>query len=323
MQWACIICAFFTAPILLKQDINAILKLTKYAIYCVGVYIVFILSLLIRNITEGSIHFNEYIKFDPNFSNVAGAFALSFLIHPTAAPILKKNINLKNNQRDLLFGYILTGFIYFYVGFIGGLACAPEVPNINKHPEEYSTVFDCIPDSNVAEERGFYIFGKVVQILILFQNLSVLPILVFLTRKEAISLINKPHLNSRIFPIFTFFFILVAALTGILTIDVSIVLSFTGAVIGFFMGYGIPIYVHLKCYHHRFTLEEDLRRRSVIESEIEEELGGMEVDEETVREALRCNEHPQKSKAMHYTVYGFLIVVGIMLGVFKVYSFFG
>lgn len=80
--------------------------------------------------------------FDSDFSNVAGAFALSFMIHPTAAPILKKSINLKNNERDLLFGYILTAVIYFFVGFVGGLTCAPSVNDILAG-KNYNTIFDC------------------------------------------------------------------------------------------------------------------------------------------------------------------------------------
>lgn len=68
---------------------------------------------------------------------------MSFLIHPTAAPILKKSINLKNNERDLLLGYMLTAGVYFYVGFVGGLTCSPKAIEINEHPKDYSTIFDC------------------------------------------------------------------------------------------------------------------------------------------------------------------------------------
>jgi sodium-coupled neutral amino acid transporter 9 len=43
---------------------------------------------------------------------------------------------------------------------------------------------------------------------------------------------------------------------SILDVDVSLVLSFDGAIIGFFMAYGIPIYMHLKCYHLKLTPQE-------------------------------------------------------------------
>ena len=48
----------------------------------------------IKAVSLGEFNFGDYVKFDPDFSNVAGAFALSFLIHPTAAPILKRNVRL-------------------------------------------------------------------------------------------------------------------------------------------------------------------------------------------------------------------------------------
>jgi hypothetical protein len=65
---------------------------------------------------------------------VAGAFALSLLIHPVGAPILKRNINQANNMRDLFLGYCLTALIYVYVGFVGALTCSHEIVNINAHP---------------------------------------------------------------------------------------------------------------------------------------------------------------------------------------------
>ena len=92
---------------------------------------------------------------------------------------------MKNNERDLLFGYILTGFIYFFVGFVGGLTCAPEVNEIISPAtsKDYSTIFDCFPYTDRAEDNAFYFISKFVQLGILFQNYSVLPILFFLTRK--------------------------------------------------------------------------------------------------------------------------------------------
>lgn len=55
--------------------------------------------------------------------------------------------------------------------------------------------------------------------------------------------------------VFTTFFIICLGLVAILAIDVSIILSFDGAIIGFFIIYGIPIYTHLKCYHHQYSAE--------------------------------------------------------------------
>jgi hypothetical protein len=82
----------------------------------------------------------------------------------------------------LLLGYCLTAFIYFFVGFIGGLTCATEVENILAHPDEYSTIFDCVNAKSNTEETVFFVIGKMVQFGILLQNVSVFPILNFLAR---------------------------------------------------------------------------------------------------------------------------------------------
>lgn len=67
------------------------------------------------------------------------------------------------------------------------------------------------------------------------------------------SLVNKPEHARKIFIAFTTFFLILTTLVGVLAIDVSIILSFDGAVVGFFMGYGIPIYMHLRCLFHKYT----------------------------------------------------------------------
>lgn len=67
----------------------------------------------------------QFLYFTPDFSSVAGAFALSFLVHPMAATILKKNVDLNNNSRDLFLGYALGAGLLFFVGFFGALSCAP------------------------------------------------------------------------------------------------------------------------------------------------------------------------------------------------------
>lgn len=63
---------------------------------------------------------------------------------------------------------------------------------------------------------------------------------------------------------FTIFFLICTTLVGVLAIDVSIILSLDGAVVGFFMGYGIPIYIHLRCLFHKFTRDENKQRKSII-----------------------------------------------------------
>lgn len=162
------------------------MKFFKFTIYLVFAYGIFILVALIKVFANGELHFAEqYNLFNPDFSTVAGTFALSLLLHPVGAPILKRSANPSNNMRNLLLGYGLTALIYVYVGFIGGLTCAPEAKLISDEATEdqYSTIFDCFKKGETTVQNVFFVSGKIVQFGIFIQNLSVMPILSFLTRK--------------------------------------------------------------------------------------------------------------------------------------------
>jgi len=120
----------FVAPFLFRKDIEVLMKFFKYTIYFVLLYGIFVGVAFIMVLFDGNLDFSQYHTFDPDFSTVAGAFALSLLIHPVGAPILKRNVNQKNNNRDLFLGYCLTAVIYVYVGFIGAMTCAKDVTDI-------------------------------------------------------------------------------------------------------------------------------------------------------------------------------------------------
>lgn len=79
------------APFIWKKDIEFLMKFFKFTIYLVFFYGIFVLISFIRVVADGSLDFSLYRKFDPDFSTVAGAFALSLLIHPVAAPILRRS----------------------------------------------------------------------------------------------------------------------------------------------------------------------------------------------------------------------------------------
>lgn len=99
-------------------------------------------------------------------------------------------------------------------------------------------------------------------------------------------------------------------------VDVSIVLSLNGAIIGFFMAYGIPIYAHLTCYHKKMSDAERKHRSELLLST------ESETDSEIVDEALRCNDHPPRSKLRHYMIYGSLMAMGFAVACFKIYAMF-
>lgn len=116
-----------------------------------------------------------------------------------------------------------------------------------------------------------------------------------------------------------------------LKIDVSIVLSLDGAIVGFFMAYGIPIYMHLKCYHFKPSSSEKKElKRSLLASENDGAslITGLDLtklednEDESADDLLSCNKHPHRQKIPHLVFYGFILCVGVALGIFKIYAFF-
>jgi uncharacterized membrane protein SpoIIM required for sporulation len=109
------------------------------------------------------------------------------------------------------------------------------------------------PNATSADERIFYYFSKLIQLVISFQNFSVLPISMFLTRSEFLRMAARPKKREQLFDRFTYVYLTVAFLVTITGMDVTIILSLNGAIVGFFISYAIPIYIHFKCLFHKYS----------------------------------------------------------------------
>ena len=64
----------------------------------------------------------RYLKlFNTDFSPLAGNLGIGYFLHTVSLPIVRNNAVPKNNERDLLFGYLLVGFTYMSVGVMGSI----------------------------------------------------------------------------------------------------------------------------------------------------------------------------------------------------------
>ncbi len=160
----------------------------------------------------------------------------------------------------------------------------------------------------------FFLFGKIVQFGIFIQNLSVMPILSFLTRKEFLEQFQEEENRKKAFYGYNISMILFCVLLTFLDIDVTVVISLNGAIVGYFMAYAIPIATHLACYHKKLSHEEKMERSDLLLS--------VESDNETRDEALKCNEHPPRPFMRHALIYGGLLLMGLAVAFFKLYSLF-
>lgn len=117
---------------------------------------------------------------------------------------------------------------------------------------EFQTIFECFPQdkSNITAD---YILSKLIQAGVLLQNMSVFPVLSFLTRKQFLELVDRNNPSPKASLGFTISLIALSLLIHIFNINVTVVISFDGAIIGFVLAYLIPVYMHLKCVYHNYT----------------------------------------------------------------------
>ena len=57
--------------------------------------------------------------FNTNFTPLAGVLGVGFFLHPFTVPIVRNNLNQKNNERDVSWGYFLVFLSYALIGLFG------------------------------------------------------------------------------------------------------------------------------------------------------------------------------------------------------------
>jgi hypothetical protein len=90
-------------------------------VWSVFVYFIFVGYAFIDNLVQGRVHPGEIKLISWDIGNLAGTAALAFTIHTVVAPIMKTNINQKNNTRDLTISYFMGTVIYAFIGICGSI----------------------------------------------------------------------------------------------------------------------------------------------------------------------------------------------------------
>ena len=313
-QWAGVIIMVACGGSLFLKNINTLLKYLKYTAYAVFAYMIFVGVFAIKVMATKEIHWDDYILFSNDFSNVAGAFALSFTIHPVISPLIKKNLDQTKNNRDLFLGYVMTSLVYSFVGLVGAITCGKVVRNVID--DNYQTIFQCFP-KELTGPNIEYIISKFIQTGILLQNMSVFPILSFLTRKQFLEIVDKNNNSPKVSLGFTISLILAALTIHILNVNVTIAISFDGAIIGFVLVYLIPICMHLKCVYHKYS---DTENKDRINSLYGSDTSLIMVNLDSP-EVLECVHKTKPNKLRDGVIYSVVGAFGVAMGVFKIYSF--
>lgn len=312
------------------KDLKIILKMGQYGIFSILIFFVYILIRGFMNLSEVSL--DNVTIFTADVANLCGVFALSFFIHNIIIPIMKNNRNEKNNQRDVILGYGLTGLLYAIIGIFGALSIA----GIDLGGRKANTVLDYYTPN---------IGTAIIEILLFLQLLSVEPILWYVARSQFFNLIYKnDSVPNTYFILSNVVFAGVCLIIQIMNVDPTLIISLNGAVCGFLLVYIIPIKMHMTClYSHPDVIKKSLlsdtpelydnvNRPSIITTtedgamisdlrvdKLEEEAGTGNINcGMPICNSMHNDRRGKMPKNVRYFLYFLLILVGLAFAVIKI-----
>lgn len=118
------------------------------------------------------------------FPQLTGVLTLAFFIHNCIITLLKNNKNQENNVRDLCIAYMLVTLTYLYIGILV-FASFPSPP-LSK---------DCIEQNFLDNFPSNDILSFIARIFLLFQMMTVYPLLGYLARVQLLG-----HVFGDIYP---------------------------------------------------------------------------------------------------------------------------
>ncbi|XP_004583761.2 neutral amino acid transporter 9 isoform X3 [Ochotona princeps] len=118
------------------------------------------------------------------FPQLTGVLTLAFFIHNCIITLLKNNKNQENNVRDLCIAYMLVTLTYLYIGALV-FASFPSPP-LSK---------DCIEQNFLDNFPSSDILSFIARIFLLFQMMTVYPLLGYLARVQLLG-----HIFGDVYP---------------------------------------------------------------------------------------------------------------------------
>ncbi|XP_076650419.1 sodium-coupled neutral amino acid transporter 9 homolog [Halictus rubicundus] len=165
-----------------------------------------------------------------SFPALSGMLAMSFFIHNIIITIMQNNRDQSKNGRDLSFAYILVTLTYIIVGVVFYI-CFP----LSK---------SCIEDNllnNFQKWSGLTVGARIV---LLFQLLTVYPLLAYMLRIQLLSLICKTY-NMGCVLLVNIMLACICILFAIFVPYIGTIVRYTGALSGFVYVFTLPSFLYL------------------------------------------------------------------------------
>ncbi|XP_061657845.1 neutral amino acid transporter 9 isoform X2 [Syngnathoides biaculeatus] len=169
------------------------------------------------------------------FPQLTGVLTLAFFIHNCIITLMKNNKHQENNVRDLSVAYLLVGLTYLYVGVLI-FATFPS-PALSK---------DCIEPNFLDNFSSGDVLVFVARTFLLFQMITVYPLLGYLVRVQMMGQIFGKHYPS-FFHVLILNILIVGA--GVLMAkfypNIGSIIRFSGATCGLALVFVFPSLIHM------------------------------------------------------------------------------
>ncbi|XP_044132575.1 sodium-coupled neutral amino acid transporter 9 isoform X2 [Bufo gargarizans] len=208
------------------------------------VSVLYLVSLVTYKAIRLGFHFDfhwdevqEYFvpEFRLSFPQLTGILTLAFFIHNCVITLLKNNRNPENNMRDLSVAYLLVGLTYMYVGvMVFGSFPSPPLTK------------DCIEQNFLDNFPSDDILSFIARIFLLFQMMTVYPLLGYLVRVQLLG-----HVFGNTYPSFYHVLGLNIVLVGFgvlmakLYPNIGGIIRFSGAACGLAFVFVYPCLIHM------------------------------------------------------------------------------
>ncbi|CAD6190809.1 unnamed protein product [Caenorhabditis auriculariae] len=192
-------------------------------------------------------HSIHYVNlFNWHFPALSGTLTLSYFIHNAVLTILRNQKYPENNRRDLSIGYTLVAFCYVFIG----------VTFFAAFPVQRS----CISDNFLNNFGAGDILSSAARLFLLFQMVTVLPLLMFLVRSQlsyAVYNVTWPG----IWKVIGLNLALIAIAVTFATFypNVGSILRYVGSVAGLIYVFALPSLVYIKNQKELGTLTNPKR----------------------------------------------------------------
>ncbi|KYN38046.1 Putative amino acid permease F13H10.3 [Trachymyrmex septentrionalis] len=226
---------FLALPIFPLLNFNSTTFFTKFNSFGTVSVMYLIIFVIIKSVSWGinmdQVEWTTSWVIRPTFPALTGLLAMSFFIHNIVINIMQSNRNQEKNGRDLTIAYFLVTLTYIIVG-VTFFMCFP-LPK------------SCIEDNllnNFQKWDGLTIGARIV---LLFQLVTVYPLLAYVLRIQLLSWIWKRASNKGLVLFINLVLVSICIIFATFVPHIGIIVRYTGALSGFIYVFTFPNLLHL------------------------------------------------------------------------------